>query len=199
MEDCVSPPYVETFNSKLIKRFRTWTRSSYVFLRFLFFIYSICLFCTWPYSCIWLRNNLLVKKRIKTRRLTNIYHSDDDDVGDGYNLLSSLSLSLSLSLGPYLSSQDRRQQSHCANFLSTVFWLAFAIGYSQKRDFSNITVFIRVLCLARITRVQHYSRFYGMFNGSEGGRTKTIRSKQHRCIIPRYIYELLATKLSKLE
>ena len=58
---CVSPPYVETFNSKLIKRFRTWTRSSYVFLRFLFFIYSIvmnitCLFCTWPYSYIWLRN-----------------------------------------------------------------------------------------------------------------------------------------------
>ena len=45
----------------LIKRFRTWTRSSYVFLRFLFFIYSIvmnitCLFCTWPYSCIWLHN-----------------------------------------------------------------------------------------------------------------------------------------------
>ena len=31
LEDCVSPPYVETFNSKLIKRFRTWTRSRYVF------------------------------------------------------------------------------------------------------------------------------------------------------------------------
>ena len=44
-----------------MKRFRTWTRSSYVFLRFLFFIRSIvmnitCLFRTWPYSCIWLRN-----------------------------------------------------------------------------------------------------------------------------------------------
>ena len=39
-----------------------------------------------------------MKKRIKTRRLTNIYHSDDDDVGDGYNLLSPLSLSLSLSV-----------------------------------------------------------------------------------------------------
>ena len=25
---CVSPPYVETFNSKLIKRFRTWTNKS---------------------------------------------------------------------------------------------------------------------------------------------------------------------------
>ena len=33
IEDCVSPPYVKTFNSKLIKRFCTWTRSSYVFLR----------------------------------------------------------------------------------------------------------------------------------------------------------------------
>ena len=88
-----------------------------------------------------------MKKRIKTRRLTNIYHSDDDDVGDGYNLLSpplSLSLSLSLSLGPSPSSQDSCQQSHCANFLSTVFWLAFSIGYSQKRDFANITVIIRV-------------------------------------------------------
>ena len=130
-----------------------------------------------------------MKKRIKTRRLTNIYHSDDDDVGDGYNLLPPLCLSVSLflSLGPPPSSQDR------LIFLSMVFWLAFAIGYSEKRDFSNITVIIRALCLARITRVQHYSRFYGMFIGSDGGRTKTIRSKQHRCIIPRYIYELLAT------
>ena len=49
-----------------------------------------------------------MKKRIKTRRLTNIYHSNDDDVGDGYNLLSPLSLSLSLSLSP--SSQDSCQQ-----------------------------------------------------------------------------------------
>ena len=40
-----------------------------------------------------------MKKRIKTRRLTNIYHSDDDDVGDGYNLLSPpLSLSVPLPL-----------------------------------------------------------------------------------------------------
>ena len=31
IEDCVSPSYVETFNSKLIRRFRTWTRSRYVF------------------------------------------------------------------------------------------------------------------------------------------------------------------------
>ena len=42
--------------------------------------------------------HLLVKKRIKTRRLTNIYHSDDDDVGAGSNVLSSLSLSVPLPL-----------------------------------------------------------------------------------------------------
>ena len=131
-----------------------------------------------------------MKKRIKTRHLTNIYNSDDDDVGDGYNLLSTPSLSLSVPL-PLLKTGV---SSHIVLiFLSTVFSLAFAIGYSQKWDFSNITVIIRVLCLARITRFQHYSRFYRMFNESDGGRTKTIRSKQHRCIIPRYIYELLTT------
>ena len=46
---CLSP-YVETFNSKLIKRFRTWTRSRYVFSNFeipMFFICSIVMehFC----------------------------------------------------------------------------------------------------------------------------------------------------------
>ena len=63
-----------------------------------------------------------MKKRIKTRRLTNIYHSDDDDVGDGSNLLSphSLSLTLSLSLGPSPSSQYIYQQSHVLRFFSTV-------------------------------------------------------------------------------
>ena len=85
-----------------------------------------------------------MKKRIKTRRLTNIYHSDDDDVSDGYNLLIPLSLSLSLSLGPSPSSQDSCQFSVVLIFLSTVFWLAFSIGYSQKRDFANITVIITV-------------------------------------------------------
>ena len=104
-----------------------------------------------------------------------------------------LSLSLSLSLCPSPSSQDNCQQSHCANFFEHGILSCFFYWLQPKADFSNITVIIRVLCLARITRVQHYSRFYGMFNGSDGGRTKTIRSKQHRCIIPRYIYELLAT------
>ena len=67
-----------------------------------------------------------MKKRIKTRCLTNIYHSEDDDVGDCSNLLSSLSLflslslSLSLSLCPSPSSQYIYRQSHVLGFLSTV-------------------------------------------------------------------------------
>ena len=136
--------------------------------------------------------HLFAKKRIKTRRLTNINHSDYDDVSDGYNLLPPslfLSLSLSFSLGPSPSSQDSCQQSHCANFFEHGILSCFCYWLQPKANFSNITVIIRVLCLARITRVQHYSRFYGMFNRSDGGRTKTIHSKQHRCIIPRYIYE----------
>ena len=72
-----------------------------------------------------------MKKRIKTRRLTNIYHSDDDDVGDGYNLLSPLSLSLSLCPSP--SSQDIYQQSECAKIFEHGVRVALAIGYSQKR------------------------------------------------------------------
>ena len=76
-----------------------------------------------------------MKKRIKTRRLTNIYHSDDDDVGDGYNLLSPpLSLSLSLSLSVPLPLPKTAVSSHnMLIFLSTVFWVALAIGYNQKR------------------------------------------------------------------
>ena len=66
-----------------------------------------------------------MKKQIKTRRLINIYHSDDDDVGDGYNLLSPLSLSP--------SSQDSCQQSECAKIFEHGVWVALAIGYSQKR------------------------------------------------------------------
>ena len=70
-----------------------------------------------------------MKKRIKTRRLTNIYHSDDDDVGDGYNMLSPLSLSLSFSVP--LPLPKTGVSSHIVLiFLSTVYWLAFAIGYS---------------------------------------------------------------------
>ena len=75
-----------------------------------------------------------MKKRIKTRRLTNIYHSDDDDVGDGYNLLSPLSLSLSLSLSVLLPLPKTAVSSHIVLiFLSTVFCVALAIDYSQKR------------------------------------------------------------------
>ena len=67
-----------------------------------------------------------MKKRIKTRRLTNIYNSDDDDVGDCSNLLSSLSLSLSL-FPIYLSAVAR------ANLFEHSGRVALAIGYSQKR------------------------------------------------------------------
>ena len=69
-----------------------------------------------------------MKKRIKTRRLTNIYHSDDDDVGDGSNLLSSLSLSLSLSL----SSQYIYQQSYVLRFLSTEVGLLLLLATAKS-------------------------------------------------------------------
>ena len=65
-----------------------------------------------------------MKKRIKTLRLTNIYHSDDDDVGDGSNLLSPLSRSLSLFI---------YQQSQRAKIFEHGVRVALAIGYSQKR------------------------------------------------------------------
>ena len=86
-----------------------------------------------------------MKKRIKTRRLTNIYHSDDDDVGDGYNLLSPLSFSLSLSLSLCLSrslSLFPRQLS--ANFFEHGILSYFCYWLQPKADFSNITVIIRV-------------------------------------------------------
>ena len=75
-----------------------------------------------------------MKKRIKTRRLTNIYHSDDDDVGDGSNLLSPLSLShsLSLSLGPSPSSQYIYQQSHVLRFFSTVLELLLLLATAKS-------------------------------------------------------------------
>ena len=72
-----------------------------------------------------------MKKQIKTRRLTNIYHSDDDDVSDGSNLLSPLSLSFSL--GPSPSSQYIYQQSQRAKIFEHGVKVALAIGYSQKR------------------------------------------------------------------
>ena len=54
-------------------------------------------------------------------------------------------LSLSLSLSIPLPLPKTTVSSHIVLiFLSTVFWLAFSIGYSQKRDFANITVIIRV-------------------------------------------------------
>ena len=73
-----------------------------------------------------------MKKRIKTRRLTNIYHSDDDDVGDCSNLLSSISLFLSLSLCPSPSSQYIYQQSHVLRFLSTVVGLLLLLATAKS-------------------------------------------------------------------
>ena len=80
-----------------------------------------------------------MKKRIKTRRLTNIYHRDDDDVGDGSNLLSplslsrSLSLSISLSLSLSLSLFPIHLSAVCAKIFQHSVRVALAIGSSQKR------------------------------------------------------------------
>ena len=54
-----------------------------------------------------------------------------------------LSLSLSLSV-PLPPPKTVVSSDIVLIFLSTVFWLAISIGYSQKRDFANITVIIRV-------------------------------------------------------
>ena len=63
IEDCVSPPYIETFNSKLIKGFLPEQEvvTCFRISRFLCSIVMniICLFRTWPYSCIWLCNNFI--------------------------------------------------------------------------------------------------------------------------------------------
>ena len=75
-----------------------------------------------------------MKKRIKTRRLTNIYHSDDDDVGDGYNLLSPplflflfLSLSVPLPLPKTVVS--------CANFFEHGILACFFYWLQPKARF----------------------------------------------------------------
>ena len=65
-----------------------------------------------------------MKKRIKTRRLSNIYHSDDNDVGDGSNLLSSLSLSL-----PPKTSINSQ---YVLRFLSTVFGLLLLLATAKS-------------------------------------------------------------------
>ena len=69
-----------------------------------------------------------MKKRIKTRRLTNIYHSDDDDVSDGSNLLSPpLSLSVPLPL-PNTSISSHNM----LRFLSMVFELLLLLATAKS-------------------------------------------------------------------
>ena len=68
-----------------------------------------------------------MKKQIKTRCLTNIYHSDDDDVGDGYNLLSPLFLYLSLSV-PLPLPKTAVNSQNVLRFLSTVFGLLLLLA-----------------------------------------------------------------------
>ena len=70
-----------------------------------------------------------MKKRIKTRRLTNIYHSNDDDVGDGYNLLSP---PLSLTFSPSPSSQDSCQQSEYAKIFEHGVWVLFLLATAKS-------------------------------------------------------------------
>ena len=73
-----------------------------------------------------------MKKRIKTRRLTNIYHSDDDDVGDGSNLLSPLSpLYLSLSV-PLPLPKTSISSQNVLRFLSTVLGLLLLLATAKS-------------------------------------------------------------------
>ena len=69
-----------------------------------------------------------MKKRIKTRRLTHIYNSDDDDDGEGYNLLSP-PLSLSVPL-PFPKTAVCSQ--NVLRFLSTVFGLLLLLATAKS-------------------------------------------------------------------
>ena len=70
-----------------------------------------------------------MKKRIKTRRLTNIYHSDDDDVGDGYKLPTPLSLSLPV---PLPIPKTAVSSQNVLRFLSTVFGLLLLLATAKS-------------------------------------------------------------------
>ena len=71
-----------------------------------------------------------MKKRIKTRRLTNIYHSDDDDVGTAIICYPPLSLSRSLSLFPRQLSAVNSQ--NVLRFLSTMFGLLLLLATAKS-------------------------------------------------------------------
>ena len=70
-----------------------------------------------------------MKKRIKTRRLTNIYHSDDDEVVDGSNLLPPLSLSLSV---PLPLPKTTISSQNVLRFLSTVLGLLLLLATAKS-------------------------------------------------------------------
>ena len=40
-----------------------------------------CLFCIWPYSCIWLRNNVTDTKSSKDQTLTELFKGNDAKFG----------------------------------------------------------------------------------------------------------------------
>ena len=104
VEDGVSPPYVETFNSKLIKRFCTWTGGRYVFSNFeipMFYRYE-------HYMSI---SHIALIVNMVQRRFTKIF-----------------SLSLSLSLSLLLSFRfcyQRPQQLTRLNFWIQWWWFSY--------------------------------------------------------------------------
>ena len=74
-----------------------------------------------------------MKKRIKTRRLTNIYHSDDDD-GPPLSLSLSLSLSLTLSVPlPLPKTAVAVSSQNVLRFLSTMFGLLLLLATVKSR------------------------------------------------------------------
>ena len=74
-----------------------------------------------------------MKKRIKTRRLTNIYHSDDDDVGTAIIYYPpSLSLSLSRSLSLFPTQLSAISSQNVLRFFSTMFGLLLLLATAKS-------------------------------------------------------------------
>ena len=90
----------------------------------------------------------------KTRRLTKIYHSDDDDVGDGYNLLSPLCLSVCLSL-PLPLPKTAVSSQNVLRFLSTMFGLLLLLA-TAKSGFLQHYGYYKGLVLSTDLRVFNF-------------------------------------------